>query len=467
MRRPTLALALLLAAATTARAQAPALTADLREARDILREIVNINSTSGTLGVQKAAVAMRNRLLKAGYPAADVQLLGAKPTNMAVVARLRGRNTGKKAILLMAHLDAVAANPKDWPFDPFTFVEKDGWYYGRGSDDDKSGVANIVANFIRWKREKWVPDRDIIAVLSGDEETTGESIAWLLEKHRDKLDAEYALNADGGGGSMAKGKPVTHAVQASEKTYVDFRVEVTNRGGHSSVPRADNAIYELADALVAFGKHTFPVRLNEVTRAFFQQSAATQTPEIAALMRAVANDDADAQAKLSAMNPYWSSMMRTTCVATMLDGGHADNALPQRAGALINCRMLPDDPTDSVMAVIQRVIGTKAKVTKDWNVVSAPVSPLRPDVMNVFTTLTNERFPGATVVPEMSTGATDGVFTRNKGIPTYGVSAVFGEQGEPSRAHGQEERVGVKAFHEATEFWYAMVKRLATGGVTP
>ncbi|MBI3789606.1 MAG: M20/M25/M40 family metallo-hydrolase [Gemmatimonadetes bacterium] len=469
MRRASLvfALAATLVAPDLARSQATALTADQKEARDILREIVNINSTSGTLGVKKAAEAMRNRLLKPGYPAADVLLLGPKPELTAVVARLRGRNTGKKPILLMAHLDAVAANPKDWPFDPFTFQEKDGWYYGRGSDDDKSGVANIVANFVRWKREKWVPDRDIVAVLSADEETEGKSIAWLLEKHRDKIDAEYALNADGGGGALDKGKPLANTVQASEKTYVDFRVEVTNRGGHSSVPRADNAIYELAEALVAFGKYTFPVRLNEVSRAFFAQGAATQSAEVAALMRAAAKDDADAQAKLSAMNPYWNSVMRTTCVATMLDGGHADNALPQRAGALINCRMAPDDPTDSVMAVIQRVVGPKAKVTLAWKVVSSPVSPLRADVMGVFTKLTNERFPGATVIPEMSTGATDGLFTRNAGIPTYGVSAVFAEQGEPSRAHGQEERVGVKAFHEAVEFWYEMVKQLGTASLTP
>ena len=469
MRRPTLAFALLLAATTTARAQAPTLTADQREARDILREVVNINSTSGTLGVKKAAEAMRNRLLKAGFPAADVLLLGPTPEMTAVVARLRGRKSGKKPILLMAHLDAVTANPKDWPFDPFTFKEEGGWYYGRGSDDDKSGVANIVANFVRWKRERWVPDRDIIAVLSADEETEGKSIGWLLANHRDKVDAEFALNADGGGGASEKGKPVANTVQASEKTYVDFRVEVTNRGGHSSVPRADNAIYELAEALVAFGKYTFPVRLNEVSRAFFKQGAATQTPEVAALMRAVSAEpySADAAARLSAMNPYWNSVMRTTCVATMLDGGHADNALPQRAGALINCRMAPDDPTDSVMAVIQRVIGTKAKVSKAWNVVSSPVSPLRPDVMGVFTKLTQERFPGAVVIPEMSTGATDGLFTRNAGIPTYGVSAIFNEQSEPSRAHGQEERVGVKAFHDAVGFWYSMVKQLGSAEVTP
>ena len=469
LARLALLAAAIIAPFTSANSQAPALTPDQTEARDILRELVNINSTSGTLGVKKAAEAMRNRLLKAGYPAADVLLLGPKPEMTAVVATLRGRKTGKKPILLMAHIDAVAANPKDWPFDPFTFKEEGGWYYGRGSDDNKSGAANIVQNLIRWKREKWVPDRDIIAVLSADEETEGKSIAWLLANHREKVDAEYALNSDGGGGALDKGRPVANTVQASEKVYANFRVEATNRGGHSSVPRADNAIYELAEGLATFSKHTFPVRLNEVTRAFYKQGAATQTPDVAALMLKVAGDpiDLDAAAKLAAMNGYWSSVMRTTCVATLLDGGHADNALPQRAGANINCRMLPDDPTDSVMAVIQRVVGAKLKVTKNWNVVGGPVSPLRPDVMGVFTKLTAERFPGAAVIPEMSTGATDGVFTRNAGIPTYGVSALFAEQSEPSRAHGQEERVGVKAFNDALAFWYTMVKRLGSAGVTP
>lgn len=467
MRRLTPLLASALLAAAPLGAQAPTLDANQREARDILRELVNINSTSGTLGVKKAAEAVRARLVKAGYPAADVQLLGPRPEMTAVVARLRGRASGKKPILLMAHLDAVTANPKDWPFDPFTFLEKEGWYYGRGVDDNKSGVANIVANLIRWKRERWVPDRDIVAVLSADEETEGKSIGWILEHHRALVDAEYALNSDGGGGASDQGRPLANTVQASEKVYVDFRAEVTNPGGHSSLPRSDNAIYELAEGLVAFAKHTFPVRLNEVSRAFFKQGAVNQGPEVAALMRAAADGDAAAQARLSAMNPYWNSVMRTTCVATMLDGGHADNALPQRAGALINCRMAPDDPTDSVLAVIQRVMGPKVKVTKAWNVVSSPVSPLREDVMGVFTKLTAERFPGATVIPEMSTGATDGLFTRNAGIPTYGVSAMFAEQSEPSRAHGQEERVSAKAFHQAVEFWYEMVKRLGKSGPMP
>lgn len=450
-------------------AQPAPLSAPDQEARAILRELVNINSTTGTPGVRRAAQAMANRLLAAGYPAADVQLLGPRPALTSVVARLRGRPTGKKPILLMAHLDVVAANRADWPTDPFTMVEKDGWYYGRGSEDNKAGVATIVANLVRWKREKFIPDRDIVVVLSADEETTGDAMIWLLKNHRAKLDAEYALNTDAGGGALDKGTAVSNSVQAAEKVFANFKVEATNPGGHSSVPRADNAIYDLSAALLAFGKSEFPIRLTEVSRAYFQQSAASQTAEVAALMRAVAAQPMNAAAarSLAAANPYWNSMMRTTCVATLLSGGHADNALPQRASANINCRMLPDEVPDSVRAAIQRVVGPLAKVTADGPITPSPASPLRADVMGVVERLTKARFPGAVVVPEMSTGATDGMFTRNAGIPTYGVSAIFFEQLEPSRAHGQDERVGVKAFHESVAFWYSMVKELASPAITP
>ena len=458
-----------LVAAQATESAAHALPREQREAREILRQLVNINSTSGSAGVHRLAVAMAARLRAAGYPAADVQLLGPTPALTSLVARLRGRRTGLKPILLMAHMDAVTANRADWPTDPFIFSEKDGWYYGRGSEDNKAGVATIISNLVRWKREGWVPDRDIVAVLTADEETDGRSIEWLLTHHRALLDAEYALNTDAGGGALDKGKPVANGVQASEKVYANFAIETKNAGGHSSVPRADNAIYELSNALAALARHTFPVTLNEVSRAFFQQSAATQASDVAALMRAVATQPTDlaSAAALSVTNPYYNSVMRTTCVATMLSGGHAENALPQRAKANVNCRMLPEDPTDSVVSVLRRVMGPTVTITPIGSIVRSPTSPLRPDVMRVVTQLTNERFPGAVVVPEMSTGATDGLFTRNAGIPTYGVSSIFFEQTEPSRAHGQDERVGVKAFHDAVAFWYSMVKSLATRPLTP
>ena len=444
-------------------------TATRREAREILAELININSSSGTLGVGKVARAAAARLKAAGFDASDVTVIGPTPEMMGLVVRLHGRDRLRKPILLMAHLDVVTALKADWSFDPFVFREVDGWYYGRGTDDNKTGVATLVANLLRWKREHWVPERDVIAAMSADEETDGNWIQWMLANHREMIDAEYALNTDAGGGALDGGRPITQSVQASEKVFANFRFEVTNPGGHSSVPRADNAITELADALATFGRYTFPLRLNEVSRGFFRQTAETQSAPIAADMRAVAAavPDSGAAARLSAMNPYYNSIMRTTCVATRLEGGHADNALPQKAAALVNCRMAPDDLTDSVRATLQRLAGNKVKVVLAWKVVTSPVSPLRPDLVGVVERLTRAAFPGAVVVPEMSTGATDGLFTRNAGIPTYGISAMFGELSDASRAHGRDERVSVKSFHDAVAFWYDMVKALAGPRVTP
>jgi acetylornithine deacetylase/succinyl-diaminopimelate desuccinylase-like protein len=449
-------------------AQAP-LSADQREARDVLRQLVNINSTTGTIGVKRAAEAMARRFTLAGFSAADVRLLGPTPELTALVVRYRGRAAGKKPILLMAHLDVVPAKRADWPFDPFVMQEKDGWYYGRGAEDDKAGVATIVSTLLRYKRERYVPDRDLYAVFTADEETDSKSIVWLLKNHAPLREAEYALNADAGNVNLDGGKAVSNTLQASEKVFANFAVEATNPGGHSSVPRKDNAIYDLSIALAAFSQHEFPIRLNEVSRAFFKQSAGTQAPEVQALMRATAAEPTDmaAATKLAGTNPYFSSVMRTTCVATLLAGGHAENALPQRATANINCRMLPDERPDSVRATLQRVMGGKVTVRPDGEPTASPVSPLRSDLVSIVERLTTTQFPGAVVVPEMSTGATDGLYTRNAGIPTYGITAVAFEQNEPSRAHGQEERVGVKAFHDAVTFWYSMVKALTTPTITP
>ena len=463
--RPAAIPFLLAIATATLGAQAPVHPASEQEARAILAELININTTTGNGGTAKSAAAMVARFKAAGYPAADIHVLPMSPAYVNLVVRLRGKATGKKPVMLMAHMDVVAARREDWSFDPFVFREQDGWYYGRGSEDDKAGVATIVADMVRWKREGWVPNRDIIAVLTSDEETNGATIRWLLTKHRDLIDAEYALNADGGGGALQNGKPVAFTVQASEKVYQDFRLEVTNPGGHSSVPRADNAIYQLSEGLARLSKFTFPLRLNEVSRAFFRQTAATLDGQLASDMRAVSATppDNDAVARLSATNPYFNSVMRTTCVATRLEGGHADNALPQKAAALVNCRMAPDDPADSVEATLRRVVAdNNIKISRTRESTPSPPSPLRADLMGPIERLTQKMWPGAVVVPEMSTGATDGLYVRNAGIPTYGVAAVFGELNEQSRAHGRDERVGVKPFHDAVEFWYQLVKAVAT-----
>ena len=445
-------------------AQSTGARADYRaEERAILSELVSINSSTGSAGVAQIGRAVAARVRRAGFAAADVQLLGPSPNLMAVVIRYRGKATGRKPILLMAHMDVVTALPSDWTRPPFTFGESEGWYYGRGVEDNKAGLASIVATFVRWKRAGWVPDRDLIAVLTADEETDGNSIRWLLKHHRQLFDAEFALNTDAGGVSYDQGKALGVGLQASEKVYADFTLESLNAGGHSSIPRADNAIYELSAGLSRLSAFQFPVRLNEVSTAFFRESAASQTGALSAVMRAVGNGDTDAAnvAALTAVNPYFNSVLRTTCVATRLAGGHADNALPQRATALVNCRMLPDDPVDSVMAALQRVVGPSVKVIRTREVVPSPPSPLRPDVVGAMTALSRQFFGGAPVVPEMSTGATDGLFTRNAGVPTYGVSALAFEQTAPSRAHGRDERIGVESFHTSVAVWEQLVKRLA------
>jgi acetylornithine deacetylase/succinyl-diaminopimelate desuccinylase-like protein len=361
----------------------------------------------------------------------------------------------------MAHLDVVDARKEDWSFDPYQFREADGYYYGRGSSDNKAGAAMLVANFIRYKREGFVPERDLIIVLTADEETTSHSIEWLVKEHRDLVNADFALNTDGGGGELQSGKPVSFAVQTAEKVFLTFELEVRNKGGHSSVPEPNNAIYRLSDGLGRLARFTFPVRLNETTRAFFERAAANQPAKIAADMRAVAKSrDAAAAKRLSAV-PYYNSVMRTTCVATRLFAGHADNALPQLARATVNCRMLPDDPPDSVEAVLRRVAAdTAIHFSRKAPATPSPASPLRQDVMRPVERIAAQMWPSAVVVPEMSTGATDGLFTRNGGIPTYGVSAIF-ERLDDIRAHGRDERVGVKAFHDAARYWYELVKALA------
>lgn len=431
--------------------------------RDILKQLVEINTSDSAGHTADAAKGIAARLAAAGIPDSDIRILGYDARHQSLVARYRGRPGGAKPILLMAHLDVVDARKEDWSFDPYQFRELDGYYYGRGTSDNKAGDATLAAMFIRYKREGFVPNRDLIMVLTADEETTSESIKWLVSQHRDLIDADFALNTDGGGGELRDGKPVAFSVQAAEKVYLSFNLEVRNKGGHSSVPEPDNAIYRLAGGLMRLEKYQFPVRLNETTRAFLQRAAAAQPPRIAADMRAVARSANPAAAKRLSTVPYYNSILRTTCVATRLFAGHADNALPQLARATVNCRMLPDDPPDSVEAVLTRVVAdTAIHFSRVAPPTPSPPSPLRADIMQPVERLVARAWPGAAVVPEMSTGATDGLHTRNAGIPTYGVSAIF-ERIDDVRAHGKDERVGVKAFHEASQFWYDLVKTLSSG----
>ena len=441
-------------------AQAPTSPRTLQ--RQLLEELIEINTSDSAGHTREAAEAMARHLIAAGIPAADVRVLGPDPKYQNLVARYRGRNPTRKPILLMAHLDVVDARKEDWTFDPYEFRETDGYYYGRGTSDNKAGAAMLVANFIRYRQEGYVPERDLIIVLTADEETSSASIKWLMSEQRALVDAEYALNTDAGGGELQDGKPVVFAVQTAEKVYLSFQLEVRNKGGHSSVPVADNAIYRLADGLSRLAKYTFPVTLTETSRAFFERGAVAQPAAIAADMRAVAKTgDAAAARRLSEV-PLYNSTLRTTCVATRLFGGHADNALPQLARATVNCRLLPGYSPDSAEALLQRIVAdTAIHFSRVRPPTASPASPLRADILQPVEKLATKMWPGVTIVPEMSTGATDGLYVRNVGIPVYGISAVF-ERVDDIRAHGRDERIGVKAFHDAAEFWYEIVKALGS-----
>jgi acetylornithine deacetylase/succinyl-diaminopimelate desuccinylase-like protein len=433
-------------------------------AREIFKELIEINTTDTPNGnVTKAADAVAARLKAAGFPAADVQVLGPDPRKGNLVARLRGTGA-RRPLLLLAHLDVVEAKREDWSFDPFTFLEKDGFFYGRGTSDDKSMASQFVANLIRLKEEGIKPERDLILALTADEEGgTFNGVEWLIKNHRPLIDAEFSIN-EGGGGTMRGGKYLTNEVQASEKVFQDFRLETTNSGGHSSLPIKDNAIYHLAEGLARLAKFEFPVELNEVTRGYFERSASVQTdPKMAADMRAVARPSPDlaAAARLSASLPYYNAQMRTTCVATRLLGGHANNALPQMASANVNCRILPGVSPASVRDKLVEVLADpKIKVSFVGDANPSKPSPLRPDVIGAVESLTREMFPGVIVVPVMSTGATDGLYLRNGEIPTYGLDGTFGDI-DDVRAHGRDERIGVKQFYEGLEFQYRLIKALS------
>jgi acetylornithine deacetylase/succinyl-diaminopimelate desuccinylase-like protein len=431
-------------------------------AREILRQLIEIDTTDSKGDNTAAAQAMADRLLAAGFPVEDVQVLGPVDRKGNLVARYRGRDSGRKPLLLLAHIDVVEADPADWTLEPFTFIEQDGYYYGRGTTDNKDEAAIHIANLIRMKEEGFRPDRDIIVALTADEEGGSHNgVQWLLENHPDLIDAEYALN-EGGGGALKDGIHVANAVQASEKVYQTFILETTNPGGHSSLPLKDNAIYHLADALVRIRNHDFPVSLNEVTRLFFERSADLEDGELADAMRGVLQSPPDpaAIAYLST-TPYYNSRLRTTCVATRLDAGHADNALPQRAKATINCRVLPGESIDAVHGTLETVVGdghvsiTRAAVAKP-----SPPSPLTEEMLGAIEAITEDMWPGVPVIPTMSTGATDGLYLRNAGIPVYGVSGLFGEI-DDVRAHGQNERILIKSYFDGQEFLYRLTTTLS------
>ncbi len=470
LRLTTLALALAaapLAAQSTTRYSAP----HQQLAREIYRELIEINTGTKTGTTAPAVEAMARRLRDAGIPAADLFVGGPVPEKQNLVARLRGRGQGRP-VLLLAHVDVVEALKADWSpdLDPFRFIEKDGYFYGRGTADDKAMAAIFVANLIRMKREGIVPDRDIIVALTADEEADGDEdngVHWLLEKHPALVDAAFVIN-EGGGGSLKDGKPFIQSIQATEKVYTDFTLRVTNRGGHSSVPRPDNAIYALAAGLDRLSRFSFPVQLNDVTREYFRRTADIETPEMAAAMRAIAANPADANAAATlSRDPRYNSMLRTTCVATMLKGGHATNALPQLAEANVNCRIFPGMRAAEVKAALERAVAdTSIQVIPLADRTSPPAVGVLPELLGPVERITAELFPTAKVIPTMSTGATDSRFFRQRGVPAFGVSGLFSDPLVDARAHGRDERMRVQSFFEGQEFLWRLTRAITSAKPT-
>jgi acetylornithine deacetylase/succinyl-diaminopimelate desuccinylase-like protein len=436
--------------------------ADQRLAREIYKEMIEVQSGFTTGATTPIADAVAKRLRAAGFPDADIFVGGVIPKKHNLVVRYHGTGQ-RKPLLLLAHIDVVEARREDWTLDPFVFTEKDGYFYGRGTADDKAHAAVWIANLIRYKREGYTPDRDLIVALTADEEGGGpyNGVAWLLKEHRNLIDAEYALN-EGAGGEMVGGKRVSNNMQAAEKWYLDLRLEVRNKGGHSSQPVPDNAIYHLANALVRVSQFAFPMKINDVTQAYFSGMAKIDTTGASADLARVAENDAEARRRIAARSPAWNSMLRTTCVATMLEGGHARNALPQLAAANVNCRVLPEDTLEVVTDSLRKAIGDDQVAISVTNAEErAPASPLAPELMRAMSRLSDTMWPGVVVLPVMSTGATDGRMLRNAGIPTYGVRPLFNER-DDNRAHGRDERMPVRSFYEGQQFLYEFVKDLST-----
>ncbi|MGO9572992.1 MAG: M20/M25/M40 family metallo-hydrolase [Terriglobales bacterium] len=467
---------LLVMSSMQAQQLSPADEATRRLALDIFKQLIEINTTDSVGSVTAASEAMAQRFRDAGFAESDIQILGPSSNDRKknIVVRLHGSDK-HKPVLLIGHLDVVEARREDWTTDPFQFIEKDGYYYGRGTSDMKDGDAIMSATLIRMKKEGYVPSRDIILAMTADEAGgTSKGVTWLLQNHRELIDAEFVLNHDGGGVLADHGKPLMMEVNATEKLYGDFVLTATNSGGHSSLPRPENAIYELADALTRIQHYQFPFELNNITRAYYERQVTMSTPQRAADLKAMLKTppDMEAVARLS-KDPLDNSTMHTTCVATRLSGGHANNALPQMAQANVNCRIEPGHTLEEIRLTLEKVVADpkipnptiKVQFRENNNVLMdhgsdrhsyVPPAP-RQEVFEPLEKVVAKMWPGIPVLPTMSTGASDGVYTNAAGMPTYCVS---GEQYDRNdvRAHGKDERTGVEAFARAVDFYYVFLK---------
>jgi acetylornithine deacetylase/succinyl-diaminopimelate desuccinylase-like protein len=442
--------------------------------RDIFEELVEINTTDSVGSTTVAAKAMAQRLLDAGFAKEDVQVLGPNDRKGNLVARIHG--TGRaKPILFIGHLDVVEALRSDWTTDPFQFVEKDGYFYGRGTQDMKESDAVLVTTFIRLKKEGYQPDRDLILALTADEESgKSNGVDWLLKNHRDLIDAAFVLNSDSGGVDLEHGKAITFNVQASEKLYGDYQLTAVNPGGHSSLPVPDNAIYHIAGSLTRLQAYTFSFELNPVTRAYFTSVSKLESGQTATDMAAIVQDppSTEAIARLSLI-PKYNATMRTTCVATRLSGGAANNALPQTAGANVNCRILPGHSQEEIRRQLIKIFDDPKVVVRyvsdTGEVMDAaeeskgiPPTTLQPEVMQPLQKVVAQMWPGVPVIPVMETGASDGKITSEAGLPTYGLNGIAIDINDV-RAHGKDERVAVDSYYQGVEFYYRYVTALSGG----
>jgi acetylornithine deacetylase/succinyl-diaminopimelate desuccinylase-like protein len=436
--------------------------AERARALEIYRTIVEMDTSVEAERVPEMARYLAGLFEEAGFDEDDIHVLEQGKV-ASLVVRYRGDGSGGRPILLMAHMDVVPARREDWERDPFKLIEEKGFFFGRGTADNKSGAAAIVSTLLTLKSEKFVPTRDLILAFTGDEETMGLNATALVREHRALIDAEFALNSDAGGGQLSEaGLPVVYGLQTSEKTFASFKLTARNEGGHSSAPRRDNAIYDVADALSLVRGYAFPVMWNETTVASFRAGGQATKGALGQAMRRFAKRPGDrrAAAVLSA-SPYHVGQVRTTCIPTVIQGGHADNALPQSVTATVNCRIFPGVAIDKVKAQLQKLAGPKIEITPlANNYIASDVSPMRADVMAAVRKAVHANYPGVSIVPSMSSGATDGVFYRANGIPTYGVSEIFIKDSD-DLSHGLNERVPVASFYAGLTHWRVLLTELA------
>jgi acetylornithine deacetylase/succinyl-diaminopimelate desuccinylase-like protein len=429
------------------------------QGRELFRQVIAFKTEVGEGQVPVMASFLAEKFRAAGFASEDIHIIALGET-ASLVVRYRGKPGGPKPILAMAHMDVVTAKPADWQRDPFTLVEENGYFFGRGTEDIKSGVVSITSAFLRLKAEGYVPDRDVIAVFTGDEETSQHTTIDLAQHHRDLIDAEFALNSDAGGGTLDEkdGDPVVYGLQTAEKTYATYELTVRNPGGHSSEPRADNAIYQLADALKRLQAYRFPVMWTDATREYFRVTGQHTSGELGSAMRAFALHPTDPKADetLNASSAY-VGMTRTTCIPTLLSAGHADNALPQSATASVNCRIFPGAGADKIQAILQGLVGPRVEIRLPYPVIESPPSQLRPDIVETVTRTVHTLHPNVPVVPRQDSGATDGAVFRGIGIPTYGTGQQFMKVSDEF-AHGLNERIPVNSFYDGLQFWYLLIK---------